>query len=113
VSRGGLQYRHGWHSQQITLGADEVYYSGDATTENARAFGEALKTVGYFRGSGATVETAKDKTTGVTLSFVVQHDADKVSKFQDVGVSSPRPAGGLPIELPFLDTSSKVTVTVR
>jgi hypothetical protein len=104
---------------KIMLGADEVYYSGDSTAENARAFGEALKTVGYLRGSGATVEIAKDKATGVTLSFVVQDgtwdDADKVSKFQDVGRLIAPAVGGLPFELRFLDTSSKVKkqVTVR
>jgi hypothetical protein len=104
---------------KITLGADEVYYSGNATAQDATAFGEALKTIGYFRGSGATVEIAKDKSTGVTLSFVVQDgawdDTDKVSKFQDVGRLIAPAVGGLPFELRFLDTSSKVKkqVTVR
>jgi len=104
---------------KITLGADEVYYSGEATAQNATAFGEALKSIGYFRGSGATVEITKDKSTGVTLSFVVQDgiwdDADKVSKFQQVGRLIAPAVGGLPFELRFLDTHSKVKkqVTVR
>jgi hypothetical protein len=101
---------------KVTFGDDEVYYSGSATEQNARAFGEALKTAGYFQGKGFSAELLKD-SDGTTLSFVVKDgawdDAEKVKLFEDIARQIAPAVGGLPLQLRFLNANSETKKEIK
>jgi hypothetical protein len=81
---------------------DEVYFTGAATQDDARALGEALKKAGYFEDRGFTVILSKD-SDGTAISFVVKDgvwdDAAMASGYQDLGRGLAPAVGGLPIKV--------------
>ena len=97
---------------------DEVYYAGAATEEDARTLGAALKTVGYFQDTGASVIISKG-SDGSTVSFVVKAgywtDPDHLAAFEKIGRGIADSVGGLPIKVRLLnsDLDKKAEVVVK
>ena len=87
----------------LAVGAkDDVYYSQDVTEKEAKALGEALKSVGLFQDRGAAVFLSKHKQ-GAIVSFVVQDgiwdDQNKVSLFEQITRAVAPSVGGTPIKM--------------
>jgi hypothetical protein len=75
---------------RIVVGAhDKVHFSGPATRPEARALGEALKAIGYFRDQGVDVFLSKEQGTP-TISFPVRAGAwnqyEIVDGFENAGL---------------------------
>jgi hypothetical protein len=103
---------------KTTVGArDVIYYYGDATAADAKAFGDALRSAGYFADRGAAVALLKGE--GTAISFVVQDglwDQPAAVATLDRLVRQVAPSvGGLPVELRLLDRSMDIKheVTVQ
>ena len=95
-------------NSRIAVGSKaEVQYSGTATAAEARLFGEALQSVGYFRGLGATAVLSKDQS-GFTISFVVKDgfwaDPAHVELFEAIGRQVAPAVGGLPLKLRLVNS---------
>ena len=90
---------------------DEVFYSGSATSQDAQALGNALKTIGYFTDRGANVFVAKG-TDGTIVSFVVTdgtwNNPAMVANFEKIVRQEAPTVGGLPITLRLVNTSLTV-----
>jgi len=86
---------------------DEVYFTGTATQDDARALGEGLKKAGYFEDRGFTVILSKD-SDGTAISFVVKDgvwdDAAMASGYQELGRGLAPAVGGLPIKVRLINT---------
>ena len=101
----------------VVIGADIVYYFGDATADDAQALGAALRAAGYFTGQGFTVSLLKGE--GTVISFVVQQgmwdnmtvvaQLDKLVRQVAAGV------GGFPVKLRLVDRdmTEKRAITVE
>lgn len=67
---------------------DEIFYTGDATAEDAARLANALKEVGYFGGEGVSV-VLSESDDRQTITFVVQdgawNDNELIEAFQQVG----------------------------
>ncbi|MGA2185419.1 MAG: hypothetical protein ABSH47_20550 [Bryobacteraceae bacterium] len=92
----------------LTVGAnDEIRYSGTATEQEAKALGEALKSVGYLEDRGVTVLLSKG-SGGTVVGFAVQdgawNDEDTVATFEKIGRSVAPAVGGVPIKVRLLNT---------
>jgi hypothetical protein len=92
----------------LMVGAnDEIRYSGTATEQDAKALGEALKTVGYLEDRGVTVLLSKG-TGGTVVGFAVKDgawdDDDTVATFEKIGQSVAPAVGGKPIKVRLLNT---------
>ncbi|MCA9034147.1 MAG: hypothetical protein KDA91_03400 [Planctomycetaceae bacterium] len=87
---GGLLLMEPSFGNVLTAGNDEVYYRGNATEEDAQELADALKTLGFFGGDGASVRLEKESGR-TTLSFILindaWNDAEIVDGFQSIGVS--------------------------
>ncbi len=97
---------------KVTIGTkDEVYYSGSASKEEARALGDALKSSGYFSDKGTSVFLSKSQG-GVIVSFVVQEGAwdkpEMVSGFAEVGREIAPKVGGFPIKVRLINSDRDV-----
>lgn len=84
-------------------GANGVYYEGSATKAEAKALGQQLKSMGFFRGKGANVFLSKHPD-GTILAFVVTIDnvldnPKIVSEFEAIVRDVAPAVGGLPIEM--------------
>jgi hypothetical protein len=106
------------YGPKVTIGAkDEVYYSGSATENDAKAVGDKLKQMGYFTDRGFTVFLSKDKGDTV-VSFVVKEDAwnkpKMIAGFDEIGREIAPSIGGFPIKVRLVDSSreTKKEVTV-
>ncbi|MDQ6829649.1 MAG: hypothetical protein M3081_12340 [Gemmatimonadota bacterium] len=89
--------------KKVVIGTkDEVFYSGNATEQDARALGEALKGAGYFTDRGVSTTLAKE-SDWTTISFVIQDDAWKdpnnVAAFGLIGRMVAPVVGDLPIRV--------------
>jgi hypothetical protein len=98
---------------EACFGGDNcVYYEGTATEEEAEALGEGLKSVGFFRGNGASVLLIRHNGEGTTLAFVVRDEAwknpQKVSEFETIVRDAAPELGGLPIVMHLVDAHSDV-----
>lgn len=86
---------------------DEVYFTGAATQEDARALGEGLKKAGYFLDRGFTVILSKD-TDGTVISFVVKDgvwdDAAMASGYEELGRGLAGAVGGFPIKVRLVNS---------
>ena len=99
------------HSKVIVGTKDEVYYTGQASKQDAEDLGAALKKAGYFTDRGTSVFLDKDKD-GATLSLVMQEgywdkpgmlfSAEEVAR--DVADS----VGGFPVRVKLIDSSENV-----
>ena len=97
---------------KVTIGTkDEVYYSGSASKEEARALGAALKSSGYFSDKGASVFLSRGQG-GTIVSFVVQEGAwdkpEMVSGFEEVGREIAPKVGGFPIKVRLINSDRDV-----
>jgi hypothetical protein len=93
--------------EQVTIGRqDHVAYRGDATAQDARRIGEALRAKGYFQDKGAYVYVRKGKD-GAFLSFEVTKgtwdNPSYVAAFEELGrqMAPVVSAGPLKIELGY------------
>jgi hypothetical protein len=90
---------------------DEVFYSGSATSQDAQALGNGLKTIGYFTDKGANVFVAKG-SSGTIVSFVVAegtwNNPAMVTDFETIVRQEAPAVGGLPITLRLINTSLAV-----
>jgi hypothetical protein len=96
-------------STKVTIGSkDEVYYSGKATEQDAKALGQSLQSIGYLKDRGVSVLLSKGKG-GFTVSFVVKegawNDAEQVSAFETIARRIAPTIGGLPVKVHLVDSS--------
>ena len=94
--------------QYLTVGAnDQIGYSGTATEQDAKAFSEALKSIGYLKDRGTTVLLSKGPG-GTVVCFVVKNgawdDARTVARYQEIGGVVAPAVGGVPIKVRMLNT---------
>ncbi len=90
-------------AHKVVIGtSDEIYYSGNASEQDARALGQALQGTGYFSDHGVTVVLAKEDG-GATVSFVTRDgsatDAATVAAFAEVSRGIAPTVGGLPMKV--------------
>lgn len=100
----------GFHGPKVTIGSGEVYYSGSASSEEATALGEQLKTLGYFGDQEVTVSLSKDPD-GTILSFVVKDgiwdQPNMISSFEEIGREVAPTIGGFPIKVRFVNSTQE------
>ena len=98
----------------VSIGANDVEFSGSATKAEATALGNALKTDGYFSDQGATVLLDKE-TSGTTISYVVKdgiwNQAGMMAKFDEVTREVASSVGGLPINVQLMNDAKDVEKT--
>ncbi len=99
-------------TQKVTLGMnDEVYYSGQATQQDALMVGQALQLQGYFQDRGVAAFVSKDET-GATLGFVVQDgiwdNQQYIDGFERITRAISPVLGGTPIRLHLLNSNRDV-----
>lgn len=104
----GSMVAHDMHSSVVIGTKDNILISGTATKQDALNLGQALKQVGYFKDSGATVLLDK-AADGTAVSFVV-HDGiwdkpEMVSAFEEIAREIAPSVGGFPIKLRLADSS--------
>jgi hypothetical protein len=84
----------------------DIYYLGDASESEAKALAQALKSAGFFQGTGADVFLSKH-SDGTVLSFVVGEaawdDPAMVGDFEKLVRKAAPAVGGLPIRLRLVD----------
>ena len=89
---------------------DIIYYYGSATSEEAIALGQSLRSAGAMRDVGATVVLAKGDVT--TVSFVLRQDPwerpEVVATFESLMRRVAPSVGGLPLTLRFLDSGGTI-----
>lgn len=95
-------------SAKVIIGTkDEVQYSGFATEADARALGDALKSIGYFQDRGVTAVLTKNRN-GCTISFVVKDgfsgDSAHVALFEQIARQVAPAVGGLPLKLRLVNS---------
>ncbi len=100
---------------RVTFGNDEIYYSGEASKQDAQKLGKALTDLGYFQGRGASVRVEAMGGTYM-VSFVVNegvwNDAEMVDGFKDVAqelVPQPFPA---PLTIQLCDDQFRAMKTL-
>lgn len=97
--------------QAVFSGDDTVYYFGSATTSEAQALGQSLKSDGFFQGKGTDVFLSQH-SDGKMISFIVRDGAWQepalVSEFEKVVHDVAAAAGGLPITLRLMTTKLEV-----
>jgi hypothetical protein len=114
---GVVLFPTGLGSKVLVGTKDNVYYSGLATKQDAKALGDALKADGFFTDRGATVLLSKGND-GTVVSFVVQdgiwEQPDMVAGFEEVGRQVAPSVGGFPIKVRLANTlqQTKKEVTV-
>src|SRR5580765_44422 len=68
---------------------ESIHYTGSTTEEDARALGDALKGVGFFKGEREIDVLLNKKDGATTASFVVQDgkwdDEEVVAGFKSIG----------------------------
>jgi hypothetical protein len=95
---------------RLSVGSDHVYYSGSATTEDARALGQTLKAVGFFNNRGVNAVLWRG-ASGAVVSFVCKagtwDSRDQILQFEDLGRLIAPSVGGFPITVRMLDNHGK------
>ena len=106
-------------STKVVIGTkDQVYYSGAAKEQDAKALGQALKSHGYFQDKGVAALVSKANDV-FTVSFVVKEgywdDPKNVEGFEELGRQIATAIGGLPINVRLVNSRLEVKkeVTVR
>lgn len=84
---------------------DTIFYYGSATSQDAQALGQSLRSAGALQDTGSTVVLAKGDVT--TISFVVQQKPwerpEVVAVYEKLLRRVAPSVGGLPAKLRFLD----------
>jgi hypothetical protein len=106
-----VMYMQSQRSGVVIGTKDEVFYSGSATSQDAQALGNGLKTIGFFTDKGANVFVTKG-SSGTIVSFVVAdgtwNNAAIVASFENIVRQEATTVGGLPITLRLVNTSLAV-----
>ena len=88
------------------FGNDEIYYSGDATEEDAHKLARVLQEIEFFGSSGASVRL-ECRSARYTVSFVLVEDAWKdpeiVDAFRDIGRTLAASGFGTPLTVQLCD----------
>ena len=102
-----------WYGRTSIMGTrfevsknESVNYSGDATEEDARKLGEALKTAGYFDGSKPVDVLLNRKEGKTTVSFVVGtnwNNPETLQAFEVMGAELAPSVGGMPLTVKLID----------
>jgi hypothetical protein len=104
-------YANSVHSKVIVGSKDEVFYTGAATEEDARALGDALKKSGYFTDRGTSVFLGKDKD-GTTVSLVMKEgvwDQPGMLLSAEMVVREVADSvGGFPVRVKLIDSSENL-----
>jgi hypothetical protein len=105
----GLRQSNQPANSKVIIGTkDKVYRSHAATTEDAQALGQALKSMGFFNDRGSSVLLSKGRG-GTVVSFFVNEGAwdrpDTVSNFEEIGRRIATPLGGFPIKVRLMDSA--------
>lgn len=107
---GGYQLAHEPEpvATRVIIGSqDQVYYYHRATSADARALGDTLRTIGFFRGTGSTVLLSKG-TDGTLVSFVLNDGGwdhpETVYGFEQIGQRIAWVLGGFPIKVRLIDS---------
>jgi hypothetical protein len=89
---------------------DTIYYFGSATSQDAIALGQSLRSAGAMKDVGATILLAKGGVT--TISFVVKQTPwerpEVVAVFESLMRQVAPSVGGLPLKLRLLDPGGVV-----
>jgi len=94
-----------------TIGTrDIIYYYGSATSQDAIALGQSLRSAGAIKDMGATILLTKGDDT--SISFVVKQNPwerpDVVAIYETLVRQVAPSVGGLPLKLRFLDPGGVV-----
>ena len=92
-------------------GSNGIYYEGSATKDEARALGQRLESMGFFRSNGANLFLSRHDD-GTTLAFVVVGEAwnnpTKVNSLEAIVREIAPTVGGLPINMRLVDTQLQI-----
>jgi hypothetical protein len=85
---------------------DTIFYYGSATSEDAIALGQSLRSAGALKDTGVTIVLAKGD--GTTVSFVVKQNPwerpEVVAVYESLMRQIAPSVGGLPLKFRFLDS---------
>jgi hypothetical protein len=106
----GVVYARIPHSK-VTIGKDEVFYTGNATQTDAKQLGDALKKIGYLQDRGVSVFVDKG-SQGTTISMVVKDGAwnqpDTLPELEEVVREVAGSVGGFPVYVQVMDSEQHV-----
>jgi hypothetical protein len=89
---------------------DAIYYLGNATEDDAKALGEALRKAGYLADLGVTVVLSKGD--GTAIGFVVADGVwdrrEAPAAFEQLARRVAASVGGLPVQLRLLNAEMEV-----
>ncbi len=117
-SKGDLKNELMIDSQVVIGTRDIIAYSGGATSADAQALGEALKTAGLFKDRGAWVHLSKDGGMPVVAFYVgssTRSDSQGDLFLLNISHTIERSLGGPPIKVQFVGNAGEVRreVTTR
>ena len=102
----------------VEFGNDEVYYSGDATEDDARKLAGVLRDIQFFGTGGASVRL--ESSSGQhTISFVLTNkawdDPESVDAFKGIGRILSETAFSTPLKIQLCDAyfTSQESFTVK
>ena len=99
------------HKKVIIGSNDEVFYTGSATSADAQALGQQLKTLGYFKDRGSSVSLDKG-TAGTALSLVVKdgiwNQPGIMDEEEEVAREVAPAVGGFPLHLKLMNAQEEV-----
>jgi hypothetical protein len=110
-SKGDLKNELMIDSQVVVGTRDIVAYSGGATSADAQALGEALKTAGLFKDRGAWVHLSKDGGMPVVAFYMgssARGDSEVDLFLTNISRMIERSVGGSPIKVQWLDNAGQV-----
>lgn len=100
----------------VEFGNDEIYYSGEATEEDARKLASILEDEEYFGSSGASVRI-QAASGRFLVSFVLEEnawrDTEMVEAFRDLGETLAAAGFPTPLEVHLCDDYFSVKETIR
>lgn len=94
---------------------DEIYYLGSATAEDAKALGLALRSTGYLKDLGVSVEIEKGEATviGFVVGEGVWQQPQAVAEFASLARKVAPAVGELPIEVRLLSPQMEAKTAVQ
>ena len=102
----------------VNFGNDEVYYSGDATEDDARKLAGVLQNIEFFGAGGASVRL-EFASRQYTVSFVLVdnawEDTETVEAFREIGQSLADSAFSPPLKIQLCDEyfTAKESLTIQ
>jgi len=100
----------------VEFGNDEIYYSGEATEDDARKLARVLKEVEFFGSTGASVQLHASSGQ-YTISFALEENAwrdiQTVEAFRDIGRTVAASVFSTPLEIHLCDGYFSAKETIR